>query len=103
MVVIVICPKTFGHIVLKLYIYLIKSYVIYIIITMFHSLQNKTQSDEILSEVTKTMQSYPFDFRGARIITGMEEGAYGWITINYLLERFIKVGVTLLQVQSVCL
>lgn len=88
---------------LKLYIYLIKSYVIYIIITMFHSLQNKTQSDEILSEVTKTMQSYPFDFRGARIITGMEEGAYGWITINYLLERFIKVGVTLLQVQSVCL
>ncbi|KAF4079205.1 hypothetical protein AMELA_G00190170 [Ameiurus melas] len=54
------------------------------------SLQNKTQSDEILSEVTKTMQSYPFDFRGARIITGMEEGAYGWITINYLLEGFIK-------------
>ncbi|KAI5628388.1 ectonucleoside triphosphate diphosphohydrolase 8 [Silurus asotus] len=54
------------------------------------SLQNETQSDEILKEVTKTLQSYPFDFRGARIITGMEEGAYGWITINYLLEGFIK-------------
>ncbi|XP_060774435.1 ectonucleoside triphosphate diphosphohydrolase 8 [Neoarius graeffei] len=53
-------------------------------------LQNKTQSDQILNEVTKTMQSYPFDFRGARIITGMEEGAYAWITINYLLESFIK-------------
>lgn len=65
------------------------------IITMFRSLQNKTQSDQILNEVSKTMQSYPFDFRGARIITGMEEGAFGWITINYLLEGFIKVRVSL--------
>lgn len=63
--------------------------------SVFHSLQNKTLSDQILSEVTKSMQSYPFDFRGARIITGMEEGAYGWITINYLLEGFIKVRVSL--------
>ncbi|KAI4892748.1 hypothetical protein NFI96_032306 [Prochilodus magdalenae] len=54
------------------------------------NLQNKTQADAILSEVGKTLQSYPFDFRGARIISGMEEGAYGWITINYLLEGFIK-------------
>ncbi|XP_062854200.1 ectonucleoside triphosphate diphosphohydrolase 8 [Trichomycterus rosablanca] len=54
------------------------------------NLQNKTQSDQILEEVTKTLQSYPFDFRGARILTGKEEGAYGWITINYLLEGFVK-------------
>ncbi|KAM9482771.1 ectonucleoside triphosphate diphosphohydrolase 8 isoform 1-T1 [Clarias gariepinus] len=54
------------------------------------SLQNVTLSDQIMDEVTKTMKSYPFDFRGARIITGMEEGAYGWITINYLLEGFVK-------------
>lgn len=58
---------------------------------MLHSLQNVTLSDQIMDEVTKTMKSYPFDFRGARIITGMEEGAYGWITINYLLEGFVKV------------
>lgn len=38
------------------------------------------------------MQEYPVAFRGARIITGEEEGAYGWITINYLLESFTKVG-----------
>jgi len=31
-------------------------------------------------------------FCGAQIITGEEEGAYGWITINYLLESFTKVG-----------
>ncbi|KAK9973545.1 hypothetical protein ABG768_024271 [Culter alburnus] len=53
-------------------------------------LQNQSQADSILVEISKTIQSYPFDFRGARILSGMEEGAYGWITINYLLERFIK-------------
>ncbi|XP_016403496.1 ectonucleoside triphosphate diphosphohydrolase 8-like, partial [Sinocyclocheilus rhinocerous] len=53
-------------------------------------LQNKSLADSILAEVTKTIQSYQFDFRGARILSGMEEGAYGWITINYLLESFIK-------------
>lgn len=58
---------------------------------MLYSLQNQTQSSQILEEITKTLQRYPFDFRGAKIITGMEEGAYGWITINYLLEGFIKV------------
>ncbi|XP_076870569.1 ectonucleoside triphosphate diphosphohydrolase 8 [Brachyhypopomus gauderio] len=53
-------------------------------------LENKTKADTILDEVTKAIRSYPFDFRGARILTGMEEGAYGWITINYLLEGFVK-------------
>lgn len=31
------------------------------------------------------------DFRGAQILTGNEEGSFGWITINYLLETLIKV------------
>lgn len=38
------------------------------------------------------MREYPVAFRGARILTGEEEGAYGWITINYLLDSFTKVG-----------
>uniref|UniRef100_A0A8B9L721 Ectonucleoside triphosphate diphosphohydrolase 8 n=1 Tax=Astyanax mexicanus TaxID=7994 RepID=A0A8B9L721_ASTMX len=54
------------------------------------SLQNQTQANIIIAEVSKFIQSYPFDFRGATIISGTEEGAYGWITINYLLEDFIK-------------
>uniref|UniRef100_A0A8B9CMA2 Ectonucleoside triphosphate diphosphohydrolase 8 n=1 Tax=Anser brachyrhynchus TaxID=132585 RepID=A0A8B9CMA2_9AVES len=49
-------------------------------------------TDQILAEIAKTMQEYPVAFHGARIITGEEEGAYGWITINYLLESFTKVG-----------
>ncbi|XP_051719187.1 ectonucleoside triphosphate diphosphohydrolase 8-like [Ctenopharyngodon idella] len=53
-------------------------------------LQNQSLADRILEEVAKTIQSYPFDFRGARIIDDKEEGAFGWITINYLLESFVK-------------
>ncbi|NXE96067.1 ENTP8 diphosphohydrolase, partial [Menura novaehollandiae] len=30
------------------------------------------------------------DFRGARILTGSEEGSFGWITVNYLLETLVK-------------
>ncbi|MBN3300988.1 ENTP8 diphosphohydrolase, partial [Amia calva] len=55
-------------------------------------LQSPGQARQVLEEVTRSIQSYPFDFRGAHIISGQEEGAYGWITINYLLEGFIKVG-----------
>lgn len=38
------------------------------------------------------LKSYPFDFRGAKILSGEEEGVFGWVTANYLLENFIKVG-----------
>ncbi|KAL4646525.1 ectonucleoside triphosphate diphosphohydrolase 8 isoform X1 [Arapaima gigas] len=54
------------------------------------NLQNSIQANQVMEEVKKTMQGYPFDFRGAKILSGMEEGAYGWITINYLLDGFIK-------------
>ncbi|XP_053306516.1 ectonucleoside triphosphate diphosphohydrolase 1 [Spea bombifrons] len=53
-------------------------------------LANHTLADEVLSSVENTLRSSPFDFQGARIITGQEEGAYGWITINYLLNNFIQ-------------
>ncbi|NXT85097.1 ENTP8 diphosphohydrolase, partial [Zapornia atra] len=52
--------------------------------------QNSSAADRVLAEVAKTMREYPVSFRGARILTGEEEGAYGWITINYLLDSFMK-------------
>ncbi|NXC86249.1 ENTP8 diphosphohydrolase, partial [Cercotrichas coryphoeus] len=52
--------------------------------------QNSSATEQILAEVAKTMQEYPVAFKGARILTGEEEGAYGWITINYLLDSFTK-------------
>ncbi|NXX16339.1 ENTP8 diphosphohydrolase, partial [Podargus strigoides] len=52
--------------------------------------QNSSATDQVLAEVTKTMREYPMAFKGAQILTGEEEGTYGWITINYLLESFTK-------------
>ncbi|KAJ6651985.1 hypothetical protein lerEdw1_015863, partial [Lerista edwardsae] len=52
--------------------------------------ENASVATEILQEVAKTIQEYPVSFRGARIISGSEEGAYGWITINYLLDSFTE-------------
>ncbi|XP_077398954.1 ectonucleoside triphosphate diphosphohydrolase 2-like [Vanacampus margaritifer] len=49
-------------------------------------------SSQILQEVGQKIQSYPFSYQGAAILSGQEEGAYGWVTVNYLLENFIKYG-----------
>ncbi|XP_017546696.1 ectonucleoside triphosphate diphosphohydrolase 2 [Pygocentrus nattereri] len=56
------------------------------------NISNPTVSDEILKEVGDKLKAYPFHFKGATILTGQEEGAYGWVTVNYLLENFIKYG-----------
>ncbi|XP_067417670.1 ectonucleoside triphosphate diphosphohydrolase 8-like [Emydura macquarii macquarii] len=56
--------------------------------------QNSTKADQLFAEVSKTIRQYPVDFRGARILTGNEEGSFGWITINYLLETLVKFSFT---------
>uniref|UniRef100_A0A8C8S6G5 Ectonucleoside triphosphate diphosphohydrolase 3 n=1 Tax=Pelusios castaneus TaxID=367368 RepID=A0A8C8S6G5_9SAUR len=45
----------------------------------------------ILRYIQNYFKSQPFDFRGAQIITGQEEGVYGWITANYLMGNFLEV------------
>lgn len=45
----------------------------------------------VLSAVEETLRIYPFKFQGTRILSGEEEGAYGWITLNYLLGKFTEV------------
>lgn len=57
-----------------------------------HSLTSPEASASVLAAVTQTLTQYPFDFRGARILSGQDEGVFGWVTANYLLENFIKVG-----------
>ncbi|XP_069097511.1 ectonucleoside triphosphate diphosphohydrolase 8-like [Pleurodeles waltl] len=52
-------------------------------------LQDMVAADKVLDEVSKTMKEYPLNFRGARILTGNEEGSLGWITVNYLLKSFV--------------
>ncbi|XP_041706902.2 ectonucleoside triphosphate diphosphohydrolase 2 [Coregonus clupeaformis] len=56
------------------------------------NISSPVQSAQVLKEVGQKIQSYPFNYRGAAILSGQEEGAYGWVTVNYLLENFIKYG-----------
>ncbi|XP_049688988.1 ectonucleoside triphosphate diphosphohydrolase 8-like isoform X2 [Accipiter gentilis] len=56
--------------------------------------QNSTKAEQVLAEVAKAIGEYPVDFRGARILMGNEEGSFGWITVNYLLEMLIKCSFT---------
>ncbi|XP_062927533.1 ectonucleoside triphosphate diphosphohydrolase 1 [Mobula hypostoma] len=55
-------------------------------------LQNPAQAEKLLQAVETFINLYPFDFRGARIISGSDEGAFGWITINYLMGNFGTVS-----------
>ncbi|KAM5330728.1 ectonucleoside triphosphate diphosphohydrolase 2 [Glossophaga mutica] len=54
------------------------------------NLTSPKASAKVLEAVTRTLTQYPFDFRGARILSGQDEGVFGWVTANYLLENFIK-------------
>lgn len=56
-----------------------------------HRLQNETTANEVLASIQNYFKFQPFDFRGAQIISGQEEGIYGWITANYLMGNFLEV------------
>ncbi|NWI17455.1 ENTP3 diphosphohydrolase, partial [Crypturellus soui] len=53
-------------------------------------LQNETAASEVLASIQSYFRAQPFEFRGAQIITGPEEGVYGWITANYLMGNFLE-------------
>ncbi|OWK02838.1 ENTPD3 [Cervus elaphus hippelaphus] len=53
-------------------------------------LQNETAANEVLESIENYFESQPFDFRDAQIISGQEEGIYGWITANYLMGNFLE-------------
>ncbi|KAK2866461.1 hypothetical protein Q7C36_002517 [Tachysurus vachellii] len=57
-------------------------------------MDNDIASEKVLASVETSLQTYPFSYQGARIITGQEEGAFGWITVNYLSENFITASGT---------
>ncbi|KAM5291979.1 ectonucleoside triphosphate diphosphohydrolase 3 [Ctenodactylus gundi] len=53
-------------------------------------LQNETAAKAVLASIQSYFESQPFDFRGAQVISGQEEGVYGWITANYLKGSFLE-------------
>nr|XP_023485264.1 ectonucleoside triphosphate diphosphohydrolase 8 isoform X2 [Equus caballus] len=49
------------------------------------SQKNSSQARDIFAAVTQFLSQSPVDFRGAELLAGQDEGALGWITINYVL------------------
>lgn len=49
------------------------------------------RSDEIMASLREYLSSLPFAFQKASIISGQEEGLYGWVTVNYLMGNFLEV------------
>ncbi|TSK34845.1 Ectonucleoside triphosphate diphosphohydrolase 3 [Bagarius yarrelli] len=55
--------------------------------------KNETQSNEVLRAMQNYLRSLPLDFHNASIISGQEEGLYGWITVNYLMGNFLEKNI----------
>ncbi|KAK7918860.1 hypothetical protein WMY93_010144 [Mugilogobius chulae] len=56
------------------------------------NIENSGASDRVFQAVSESLQKSPFSFQGARILSGQEEGAFGWVTVNYLDDR-LKQGL----------
>ncbi|XP_072312119.1 ectonucleoside triphosphate diphosphohydrolase 1 isoform X2 [Eucyclogobius newberryi] len=57
------------------------------------NIENSAASDLVFQAVADRLQRSPFSFQGARILSGQEEGAFGWVTVNYLDDR-LKQGLS---------
>uniref|UniRef100_A0A3B5MDI2 Ectonucleoside triphosphate diphosphohydrolase 3 n=1 Tax=Xiphophorus couchianus TaxID=32473 RepID=A0A3B5MDI2_9TELE len=49
------------------------------------------EASKIMGKLRDFLSKQNFQFHNASIITGQEEGLYGWITVNYLKENFLQV------------
>uniref|UniRef100_A0AC11CFQ8 Ectonucleoside triphosphate diphosphohydrolase 8 n=1 Tax=Ovis aries TaxID=9940 RepID=A0AC11CFQ8_SHEEP len=54
------------------------------------SRKNRSQAEDVFAAVRQALGQSPVDFRGAELLTGQDEGAFGWITINYVLGLLVK-------------
>ncbi|KFP13890.1 Ectonucleoside triphosphate diphosphohydrolase 2, partial [Egretta garzetta] len=54
------------------------------------NLTHPTLSDDLLAALTVALQSSPFDFQGAQILSSPKKEAFNWVAVNYVLENFFK-------------
>ncbi|KAM3614482.1 uncharacterized protein V6R79_015070 [Siganus canaliculatus] len=55
--------------------------------------EDQQRANDILASLTEYLSLLPFDFKNASIITGQEEGLYGWVTVNYLMGNFLERNI----------
>lgn len=55
------------------------------------SQKNSSQAADIFAAVTRVLRQAPVDLWGSELLAGEDEGALGWITINYVLGLLVKV------------
>ena len=55
------------------------------------SIENRAASEQVFQAVGDALQKSPFSYQGARLLSGQEEGAFGWVTVNYLDDRLKQV------------
>uniref|UniRef100_A0A8C2WZL4 Ectonucleoside triphosphate diphosphohydrolase 3 n=1 Tax=Cyclopterus lumpus TaxID=8103 RepID=A0A8C2WZL4_CYCLU len=51
--------------------------------------KDEEKSDEILGSLREYLKTLPFNFQNASILSGQEEGLYGWVTVNYLMGNLL--------------
>ncbi|XP_033094276.1 ectonucleoside triphosphate diphosphohydrolase 8 isoform X3 [Trachypithecus francoisi] len=56
--------------------------------------KNSSQARDIFAAVTQVLGRSPVDFWGAEVLGGQDEGAFGWITVNYGLGTLVKYSFT---------
>ncbi|XP_056153750.1 ectonucleoside triphosphate diphosphohydrolase 1 [Lampris incognitus] len=54
------------------------------------NMEDTSMSDKVLKAVGAALQEFPFSYQGARILSGQEEGAFGWVTVNYLNDSLLQ-------------
>lgn len=56
-----------------------------------YSQKNMSQATGIFEAISQVLSESPLDFWGANLLSGQDEGSLGWITINYVLDKLVKV------------
>ncbi|XP_036710640.1 ectonucleoside triphosphate diphosphohydrolase 8 isoform X5 [Balaenoptera musculus] len=55
------------------------------------SQKNSSQAEDVFAAVNRVLSRSPVDFWGAELLAGQDEGALGWVTINYVLGLLVKL------------